>query len=69
MHCHLLVVRHRRRCPELPPYRYYIINDDPGVISSCEDAVNVLCANVCDVMEGCPRLLVVQAATLQFKQL
>lgn len=48
---HLLVVGDWGRCSVLPSDRDDVIDDDPGVVATCEDTVDVLRANVCDVME------------------
>lgn len=60
MDYHRLVVRHRRWRPILTLYRNDVIDDDPRVIATRKDPVDVLTADVSNVLEGSPRLTIVQ---------
>ena len=55
----LLVLRevgHGRGSAEVLAPRNDIVNDYPGVVTPCENAVHVLVAHTRNVLEGSPRL-------------
>ena len=64
---HLLVVRDWRGWSVSLPNRDDVVNDYPRVVSTCENPVDILRTNVCHVLEGSPRVFVIQTPNIIHK--
>ena len=60
MHEHLFIVRDGRGRSVLFTDRDDVVNDDPGVVTTCKDTIDVFGAYVCYMMEASARFLVVK---------
>ena len=49
-------------------YWNYVIDHDPGVISTRKNSVYILCSNICHMRESCFRLFIVQSSAIKHKQ-
>ena len=61
LNIHLLVIMNGWRWPILLPDWNDLIDNDPGMVTTCEDPVDIFGAYIGNMLEGCPWVLVFQS--------